>query len=319
MSMIKYPIAVPPERLWWQCGDIGPKRLAESKHAINACKLVAGEDDLVETGTEGSRDRLSPTLESMTKGWDQRQQPIIAGINRRGEIVIHDGWHRAACAYALKWDFLPVAIHWRDEDWWALKHAVAKLNGGSKLYQPIDHPDFYYWPAWRKDTFYRADLIDRFLKENISEPRIADIGCHSGVLSCALSRKGYAVTGYDNNPKAIRAANLMSCMTDIGAKGAIFVESDKVINGFNVAVCISVINHYFVRGDDEKTRDFLSQFEGKTLILDCPTSGDPVGGDTDFTDPEFVFDWLEKHGLDGKGRVLEYHGQNLQRTMMVWE
>ena len=322
-------IDVDPKRLWWQCGDHGPKRITEAPHYEAACQIVAGEEPTAYRikkrspgHVQGNMPAIKGLVRSLRKGWNPKAPRPTAWINRRGEIVLTDGMHRSAIAAAVGLPRIPVAIVARDEDWWRVKHALKKLNGGVKLYQPVDHPDLA-WPAWRKDTGNRAEVIGDYLREHQAQ-QVADIGCHSGALSLALARQGFTVTGYDHNELAIKAAQALAPMTDIGGEGRARFEVSGLVPQLpelDAVVMLSALNHCWAKGHWQVAEDIVTAIfqAAPRLVFDCPTSGDPVAGDGDFTDPNHVLSWMAEAAGKGKGRILAPRGEMLQRTLLVWE
>lgn len=317
-------IDCPPSRLWWQCGDEGPKRLGKSPTFAAALQILAGEEPTRYQGDAAPShgpEQFTTLVESLKDhGW--RGPRVSAWINRRGEIVLTDGMHRSAAALALEMETIPVAIVARDEDWWKVKHALKKLNGGVKLYQPVDHPDLR-WPAWRKDTDARARIIGGYLRDSEVQ-RVADIGCHSGALALALARQGLEVTGYDTNPLAVAAAQALAPCSDIGGEGrATFEVSAKVppLGELDAVVMLSALNHRWEREDWEGARDIVAAIfaAAPLLVFDCPAPGDPVAGGGKWTDPEQVLAWMAKTAGPGDGFVLAERGAELQRTLLVYE
>jgi len=330
--MNQYPVPVPPDRLWWQCGDEGTKRLEDSPHAKSAKEIANGVDPfkteyaekitLSTKKTHGNPDKFATLIESMRYGWDG--PPIIAGINRRGEIVITDGWHRSAAALALGIETIPVAIHYRSDKWWEFKHAVRKLNHGCKLYQPIDHPDFAHWPVWRKDTKARIDVIAGFLKER-GRKYVNDIGCHSGAISFGLHGAGFVVHAVDSNPAAIRVIELQDKMTfsktsftpsfSAWCQTAESMEYDRYCFSKSATVALSMLNHAIINGHFEHTIKQVANIS-PVIIFDCPTPGDPVGGDQEWSNPE-VMARKVTDAIGGTVRAIAERGDRFQRTIMA--
>ena len=321
---VSNPLHVPPSMLYYQAGAAGPKPVDGSLHATGAYQVASGWDplktdyaqkiDLQGAGCQGDAAAFGALVRGMKKtGW--KGPGIIGWINRRGEVVIHDGWHRSAAALALGLETIPVRVHARDEDWIAFRHAVADLNNGRKLYQPILHPDFDGWPCWRKDTKARIAQISVWLK-SVDVRTVTDLGCHAGTITHGLARLGYEAHGVDQNPKAIEVAKLAGGMTDIGSGANFNVANAR--EGVDATVCLSAINHALVT-DQAKADAMLADIRvcSQYLVTDCPTPGDPVGGDTDWSDPEKMIAWLEVSGwrlLDRKDR-----GAELQRTLLFLE
>jgi hypothetical protein len=326
---VDYPISVPPSCLYWQHGDAGTEKLIKSVHYRSAHQLLDGmppeETEYAkrmktqQAGVHGKPKKFWNLLQSMRdKGYDG--PPIIAGINRRGEIVIHDGFHRAACAAAIALQRIPVVVHHRDEDWIAFRHSLRALNGGHKLYQPVGHPDLTGWPAWRKDTPRRIQLIANTLKTWDAVETIADVGCHSGVIACGLAREGYDVTGVDLNEKAIAAANMLASMSDIGpGPGGVrfFCNSHRALPcEVDAIVCLSALNHAMVKGNGETMLRELAKLTPR-LVLDCPVKGDPVGGDQPWADPGVFSKWVTDT-IGGKVWGGVGVNEGLQRPLFFW-
>ena len=322
---VEHPLRVPPERIYWQVGDEGPKPISTSPHAKGAREILAGtppgetayarEICDEQAGCHGKPAAFAALISSMREvGY--KGEGVIAGINRRGEVVLHDGMHRSCAALACGLETIPVRVHFRDEDWIAFRWAVAHLNGGFKLYQPLDHPDFG-WPCWRKDTGTRVALISMFLKRR-DVSTVLDIGCHGGAISHGLARRGFRVDGLDRNPLAIRAAQLQAGMTHIGST-AMFHQGDHTLEGLraDAVVCLSALNHAYVKGKGEEMLRRLVEL-APVLILDCPVPGDPVGGSTDMADAEKFRGWVDAT-VGGRPMQIGSTNDGLQRPLFLWE
>ena len=328
-------IDVPPSRLWVQHSGNGLLPLAETTHVSAAQAILAGEDPhntaytrehrRQYTGSvEGRPDAFAELVRLMEEdGWKDDERIKVA-INERGQIVITDGLHRAAAAYVLGLVHIPVEIVYRHERWQALKYALMEANGGVKLYQPIDHPDFASWPAWRVDTAARVKAIVASLPKNRGLFGV-DLGCNAGALTLALAREQIVMYGYDTDLRVIRAARLVANMEHIGAdKGlAFFYQSEEVpaLLEVDFVVCLSLLNHY--QADPQRLAAGQAIFRAcvkaaPVVYLDAPAPEDPVGGDTEFVDPEAVFAWCKLAGVSGKGEVVADRGEELQRPLLVW-
>jgi len=322
---VQSTIHVPPEMIYWQVGDEGPRPIATSPHAIGANEIVDGTPPEQSTyaqeikdeqdGTHGKPKLFADLIDSMDGNGFVGQGPI-AGINRRGEVVLHDGMHRSCAALAVGLKTIPVRIHFRDEGWIAFRWAVAKLNGGFKAYQPIDHPDFTVWPCWRKDTAQRVSAIGREL-QRMDVGTVADIGCHGGAISHGLARRGFQVVGLDRNEKAIRVAQMQGGMTGIGSD-AVFHVGDHTLEGLRVdaVVCLSALNHAYVKGKGEDMLRRLAEL-APVVVLDCPVPADPVGGKTDMADPAKFTAWVQET-IGGRLRPIAEADNGLQRPLFVW-
>jgi SAM-dependent methyltransferase len=272
---------------------------------------------------EGQPVAFAELVQAMdSEGWKDGERIKVA-INDRGQIVITDGLHRAAAAYAVCLLPIPAEIVYRHEQWWALKYALMDLNDGVRLYQPIDHPDFASWPTWRSDTKARAKAI--FVSLPKSRPLYGvDLGCNAGALTLALAREQIAMYGYDTDPRAVRVAQMIANMEHIGADEAYvsFYQSAEIpaLLEVDFVVCLSLLNHYQAEPQRMAIGHAIFRACVKTaplVFLDAPASGDPVGGNTEFVDPEAVFAWCAAAGVSGQGHVVAR--EDLQRPLLVWE
>ena len=321
-------IDAPPGRLWWQSAD-GLHPLSEAVHVRTAKEIRIGKaapeysamhDVTWNDGSiEGRPEKFAALVESMAQdGWKGPRVKIA--INDRGQLVITDGLHRSATAFVLGLT-VPCEIVYRHEKWIALKYSLFELNGGVKLYQPIAHPDLA-WPSWRRDTALRANIIASWLRAN--EPGAhygVDLACNSGSLTCALGRAGYSMKGLDTSESAVRAASILASMEGIGSENATFARCDEMpsIPKSYFAVCLSLLNHHQVDGRSAEGQEIFRRLVGSApvVFLDAPVSGDPVGGDSPFVDPDNVLAWCKESGAPGQGQVIDTAGA-LMRPLLVW-
>ena len=328
-------IDAPPLRLWVQHGGNGLLPLAETTHVSAAQAVLAGENPhntayaqehrrQSKGHVEGQPDIFAELVRSMeSDGWKEGERIEVA-INDRGQIVITDGLHRAAAAYAGGLAHTPVEIVYRHEQWQALKYALMEANGGVKLYQPIDHPDFASWPTWRVDTKARAKAIFASLPK--SRPLYGvDLGCNAGTLTLALAREQIMMYGYDTDLRIIRAAQMIANMEHIGADAThvSFCQSAGIpsLPEVDFVSCLSLLNHY--QAEPQRWETGYAIFRAcvaaaPLVFLDAPILGDPVGGDTEFVDPAAVFAWCEAAGVPGNGKVIAKRGERLQRPLLAW-
>ena len=326
-------IDVPPSRLWVQQGGNGLLPLAETTHVHAAQAILAGEDPhntayaqehrrQSKGHIEGQPAAFAELVQSMAlEGWKDGERIKVA-INDCGQVVITDGLHRAAAAYAALRARVPVEIVYRHERWQALKYALMEANGGVKLYQPIDHPDFASWPTWRADTAARAKTIVASLPKNRPLYGV-DLGCNAGALTLALAREQIVMYGYDTDLRVVRAARLVANMEHIGADHAFFYQSAEVpaLLEVDFVVCLSLLNHY--QADPQRQAAGQAIFRAcvraaPLIFLDAPAPDDPVGGSTEFVDPEAVFAWCKAAGVSGRGKVIAKRGEELQRPLLMW-
>jgi 2-polyprenyl-3-methyl-5-hydroxy-6-metoxy-1,4-benzoquinol methylase len=321
---VSFSIDVPPSLIYYQLGKDGPVPIRDCVWSIGASEMLSGVSpektcyaaeikDQLGNGCHGRPAKFLELIESLKQGWDRTKPNIQGAINRRGEIVLHNGAHRTGAAIALGIDTIPVDICFRDEDWVRFRHSVSELNGGFKLYQSIPHPDFDVWPCWRRDTQDRLKVILDVLPSD--KMSICDVGCHSGVLSHGMARAGYTVIGVDQDSRAVDVARQMSSMTYLGSKNARFINASfhAELGLFDAVVCLSALNHAFIRGRGERMlRDIC---KSRFVILDIPEKGDPIGGDTEMSDPSFFQRWV----INTVGGTINQIESQCMRKMFVWE
>lgn len=324
-------IDVPPARLW-RVAEWMAEPVSASLHAQAAREIAAGTPP---ESTEYARacgvspfrldgrngaDVLAGLLAGMSTGW--RGDPVRAGIDALGRVVLTDGLHRSAAALAAGLPTVPVEIVWRDPAWWRVKHALRALSGGEcRLYQAVDHPDLG-WPAYRTDCERRAELIDALLPRR---SRVTEIACNAGGVSLALARRGHEVTGLDTDPRAVLAANLLAGCEWIGASpgGAWFRECGPVadVHPCSAVVVLSLLNHHATDGRSAEGHEILRRCVAAAplVVLDCPAPNTGAGAGSELADPAAMLAWCAAAGAPGSGRVLYERDGTTQRTLLAWE
>lgn len=268
--------------------------------------------------------------------------PILIAIDSQGLPIILDGLHRTVCAIALGIQEVPIQIVYRDLNWQLVKHDLYAQNQGLHMYQKVEHFDLDGWTGWRIDSNKRAELVVNFLQKkipvtptNIGNYRGLELACNSGIVTCGIARSGYRMLGLDVDIYCVNTGSSLSKMRQVGAINevsgenlATFEQCGYVVDlsnyeGFDFIVCFSLLNHHQVDGRDEEGKEIFRRLVEKAPIvfLDCPTEGDPVGGNTDFVRPSTVIKWCESTGVKGKGSVLALYNEHppLMRSLIVWE
>jgi len=109
-------------------------------------------------------------------------------------------------------------------------------------------------------------------------------------------------------------------MTDIGCplESVYMCETVHDPEPVDAIVCLSALNHQWVKPDQGKAKDILDRLfrASKTLVIDFPSPGDPVGGDTVWTKYDAVEAWL-KSRWPVTCNVLAERGERLQRTLVM--
>jgi 2-polyprenyl-3-methyl-5-hydroxy-6-metoxy-1,4-benzoquinol methylase len=332
-----YHLNYPTPELKFQT-EQGLKSLWDSTHFVSASAILNGADPTEtpyaarkqtwnDDSTEGHPDRFAQLIRDIQQNGVTTR--IKIAINDRGEAIITDGLHRSGAALALGLKTVPVEIVYRHERWIRLKHLLHQINNGVTLYQPIEHPDFACWPCWRKDSAARVEAINDFLLSKGVAPGASgmDIGCHTGYVTRGLAAHGFYMKGYDIDGRAIEAAEIITEMMTEGLEGIVeFRKSDwrnsdlLVMTAF--IVVLSVLNHFMVdpqrSGEGRRMfSDFVNNTNAQYIFLDAPTKGDPVGGDTEFVDPEKVFEWCASSGARG-APIAVIQNDQLMRPILVW-
>lgn len=322
------------DQLWLQDGGYPTTVKPLSEHSLvkTARDILAGRPTSEIRNVMGpmSTAEYATLIEAIRKGFDP-SKPISVAINHRGQCVITDGSHRASAALALGLATIPATIVYRSEEWLTLKNALYSQNKGCSCYQRPDHPDLDSWGVWRRDTENRAKVIQWYICSR-HMPTGLDLACNSGLLTCALARKGHLMTGLDTDPACIATARALAPMHTIGAMyddecRACFSRCDSVVDlgaaTFDFIVCLSLLNHHQVDGRDEEGHEIFRRLvrASPTIILDAPAPGDAVGGSSKYIDPKEVIAWCQGSQAPGQGKVIQERGQEdqLMRTLIAWE
>ena len=338
---------VPPGMLMWQDQD-HLSSLCVSPHVAFATAVLAGEgvDQTAyvqghtmtwdENTTEGQPGAFKTLIQSMKEtGWDGF--PIRIAIDGAGHLVITDGLHRSAAALGVGLATIPCEVVYRDVKWLALKQVVLALGDGEpKLYQPLPHPDFEDWPVWRHDTEVRAGVILQYLRRIHGQGKVLrgiDLGCNTGTLTCRIARGtedlSVQMTGLDVELRAVQVANWQAGWMAADAYFRTSIEVPDLDDpcwddGLDFVVCLSLLNHY--QCDPDRQRVGFELFDvclqAPLVFLDAPAPGDPVGGDSKFTDPAEVFKWCAQADPAGHGEIVgimsNAHSDGLQRPLLAW-
>jgi len=87
-----------------------------------------------------------PEVDDRNEQYDQQLEPLVV-IGRKGDIYIHDGWHRFFIARELGIDPIPVNVLARHRRWQVLRDEVFEASDRSELSSDIqtyvDHPDMH--------------------------------------------------------------------------------------------------------------------------------------------------------------------------------
>lgn len=333
-------IDVVSSELYWYDFNLGLMPLSESPHVkfvnavynnenINNTEYVKSCRRMTNDTVEGNGEKFAELANTIRAwGYDETSRPkVMVGIDSIGRIIITDGLHRSAIMHCLGLP-IPCEVIYRDAKWWDLKHALYFIWNEAKLYQSIEHADFSNWPCWRFDTKKRIFVVNKWLKIYMPNAKNGiDFGCHTGNISIGMANKGYQMVGIDIDKKVIKAAKALSRMKNIGAPiGTVFYDSATVLESdsyrnFDFAICLSLLNHYASK--KERWEDGWNVFrilckKSPVVFYDCPSPGDPVGGNTELIDPIEMTNWLRASGVAGDGRVIMEKNEELQRTLLVW-
>ena len=276
-----------------------------------------------------------------TQGYNPKY-PVQVAIDPLGRAIVCDGIHRTLVCRKLGITSMPCLILYRSIEWWLFRSALYNQHSNTtKLYQKVNHFDFNLWTSWRVDCDIRAELIYNDVIKFHAEPKSlvgAEIACNTGTISCALARKGVTMRGFDTDPKCINSASRLAQMDAIGARFE-SNEGTSILASFELCgqvidpnklpdcdfiICLSLLNHFQI--DERRTEAGLNIFRNlamKTnrIYLDCPVDRDAVGGGTEFTQPQKVFEWCASAGIGGHGRIVAEIESNkpLMRPLLVWE
>jgi hypothetical protein len=267
--------------------------------------------------------------------------PIQVAIDPIGRPIICEGIHRTLICRKLEIDLIPCFVVYRSIEWWLFKHALYNQHSKTtNLYQKINHFDLNSWSAWRVDCSIRADLIYKDLLTFHKDPTNlvgVELACNTGNISCALARNGITMHGFDVDSNCIESASQLAPMDSIGARFISnnetmirasfglcgYIVDPKTIPNCDFVICLSLLNHHQTDGRSEEGLTIFRNLATKTnrIYLDCPVDSDAVGGGTEFTQYQKVFDWCASAGIGGRGRVVALIESNkpLMRPLLVWE
>jgi len=274
------------------------------------------------------------------QGFDSTQ-PIKIAIDQNGRPIICDGIHRTLVCLKLGFSSIPCVVVYRALEWWLFKYAIyTQHSNTTNLYQKVNHFDLSLWKSWRIDCDVRAELIYKdLMKFHSTSTNLlgVELACNMGNVSCGLARKGISMRGLDVDPLCIKSAKLLAQMDSIGALFKIddkietlatfevcgYVIDPSVLPMCDFIVCLSLLNHHQTDGRSEEGLEIFKNLALKTnrIYLDCPIETDAVGGGSEFTQPQKVFDWCKSANIGGQGRIVAEIESNapLMRPLLVWE
>ncbi len=186
-----------------------------------------------------------------------RQQGIknnpSAIIQNDGSIVLEDGHKRAAIALKLGYERLTVDILGRMPQWKEIVENLARVYGkkgrfNTKLYQPINHPEFNDWEVARGNE--RIAMIESHFS-TLKGKRVLDLGACLGHFSRWAERKGAQVDAIEGFNTFYQTAKLLNTIesTDVTYHKSDVVEwVDKNPLQYDLTICLSIIHNIAQQG-----------------------------------------------------------------------
>ena len=93
------------------------------------------------------------------------------------------------------------------------------------MLKPYERLSQFYDVDWGEFSRQYVDLIDELLQErNLTQARILDLACGTGILAICLAEDGHVVHGIDNSPEMVSIAKSKS----VGMSGLSFDVQDMV-------------------------------------------------------------------------------------------
>lgn len=198
-----------------------------------------------------------------------------------GQVRTYDGFHRLSIMKYLGLEAnmnCVVSHHHPDPNQrgdFPLAEALAKINSGQNLYQPVEDPRVQGWTLWRPDSPERLDLVKKLLVPGT----VVDIGCDTGYFSRGVARDGYRVTSLDHSPQRLAVTRYLATINNL-VIDHILGPWHHELNGptFDNVIMLSVLHHDILAGGIPETFKKLEIFRGrcKRFIIEMPLHAQDV-------------------------------------------
>lgn len=199
---------------------------------------------------------------------------------KTGQVHTYDGYHRLSIM-----DYLGIVCdvncaisyhHPTDRNQrgdFPLRQRIIEINGGARLYQPLTDKRVKDFQLWRPDSQMRLAAILPYLVHG----SVLDCGCETGWFCRELSRRGYTVTGIDNDTRRVAITRYLKTIqnTPMNVSEGDWATTKDV---FDNVLLLSVLHHDVLAYGFEGTKERLKALRGrcKRLVIEFPLSSEQV-------------------------------------------
>jgi 2-polyprenyl-3-methyl-5-hydroxy-6-metoxy-1,4-benzoquinol methylase len=207
---------------------------------------------------------------------------ISVFFSKDGNIHTYDGFHRLCLMKYLGMDvMLNVVVSTHDKNPllrgdFPLAETLIAINGGERLYQPVDDERVKGFKLWRHECDERL----AFILQHLDGQTVLDVGSETGWFSRELAKRGYEVTAIEPDEQRIAVSRYLAIITNLRVNH--LHESWQTHlrreGRYDAALFLSVFHHNILAVGVEQAFSELAAFKGKTkqLFFECPSSASEI-------------------------------------------
>jgi hypothetical protein len=174
---------------------------------------------------------------------------IIISMDRNGNYVLFNGWHRACIAKVLELEDIPVKVLYIHKIWNDFVNEISDFSNrhwNGKLYQPINHIDFQDYDCIWKD--YRFNVMEYHLDPN--DKTLVDIGSLFGYMCHKFEEIGLECTAVENHKPYLYFLEKLKKFNNREFK--VYKDSIFTMKDFNYDVVLALnIFHHFLKNKED--------------------------------------------------------------------